>query len=110
MPPASTSTPSDCPPGLSSAAPLSPLRRTEGFIDAGHANTGILAAAGALLARRMPAARMVHSRVAFMRQTQSAAVPGGLVSTAIVRGIGFLFLWLLLAGAHLADIPAVVVA
>jgi multicomponent Na+:H+ antiporter subunit E len=32
------------------------------------------------------------------------------VSTAIVRGIGFLFLWLLLAGAHLGDLPAVVVA
>ena len=36
--------------------------------------------------------------------------PERLTSTVIVRGVGFLSLWLLLAGAHLGDLPAVVVA
>lgn len=37
-------------------------------------------------------------------------VSGGLVSSAVARGAGFLALWLLLAGANPADLPAVVVA
>ncbi|HYB41160.1 MAG TPA: Na+/H+ antiporter subunit E [Candidatus Methylomirabilis sp.] len=43
--------------------------------------------------------------------SESAGVgPGGLVRSAILRGVGFLVMWLMLSGARAADLPAAAVA